>query len=107
MNTFTPRDLQLIITVGTFLLGMLTFVVGVLVLVSGTMRHDLREITSQTARLAQKGLTEEISGLVGNASTLINTINEMSHTTVGIGIFLTLLGLALMGLAGWLAFQIH
>ncbi len=107
MNTLTPRDLQVAITVGAFLLGMLTFTTGVLVLISGTLRRDLREVTSQTARLAQKGLAEELSGLVGNASTLINTVNEMARTAAGIGVFLTLLGLILMCVAAWLAFQIQ
>ena len=107
MDTLSPRDLQLAMTVGGFLLGMLTFSTGVFILVSGIMRRDLREITRETAQLAQKGLTEELSGLVGNASTLIHTVNEMARTAAGIGVFLTLLGLALMSISAWLAFQIH
>lgn len=107
MDTLSPRDLQLAMTVGAFLLGMLTFSTGVFILVSGILRRDLREITRETAQLVQKGLTEELSGLVGNASTLINTVNEMARTAAGIGVFLTLLGLVLMIVSAWLAFQIH
>jgi hypothetical protein len=70
------------------------------------MRRDVREITGQTSRLAQKGLAEELSGLVGNASTLLAAVNDMVRTAAGIGIFLSLLGLALMALAAWLVFQI-
>jgi hypothetical protein len=107
MESFSPRDLQLAMTVGAFLLGMLTCSTGVFILVSGAMRRDLRDLASQTTKLAQKGLADEISGLVGNASTLINTVNEMARTTAGIGIFLTLLGLVLMAVSAWLVFKIQ
>ena len=103
---FSPHTLQLAMTTGAFLLGMLTFVTGVFILAMNTMRQDIREITGQTSRLAQKGLAEELSGLVGNASTLLAALNDMVRTAAGIGIFLSLLGLALMALAAWLIFQI-
>jgi hypothetical protein len=91
---------------GAFLLGMLTLITGVLILVTNTLRKDLREISGDTVRLAQKGLAEELSGLVGNASTLIAAVNDMVRTATGIGIFLTVLGLALMAVAAWLVFRI-
>ncbi len=106
MDLLTPFELQLAITVGVFLLGVLTFLTGGLILVTNVLRRDLYDLARQTARVAQKGLAEDLSGLVGNASTLMSTINEMARTTAGIGIFLTLLGLALITVAGWLAFQI-
>ncbi len=107
MTTFTPHTLQIAMTAGAFLLGMVTFSTGVFILVFNIMRRDVKEITGQTARLAQKGLAEEISGLVGNASTLISAVNDMVRTAAGIGIFLSILGLALMALSAWLAFQIQ
>jgi hypothetical protein len=106
MTPLSPQILQVAMTAGAFLLGMFTFGTGVLILAANTMRRDLKEITAQTTRLAQKGLAEEISGLVGNASTLIGAVNDMVRTAAGIGIFLSLLGLALMALAAWLVFQI-
>jgi hypothetical protein len=102
MNLIDLRDLQLLMLVGMFMLGGLTFITGVLILVSGAWGRELRSITSQTARLAQKGLTEEISGLVGNASNLMNTINEMVRTATGIGVFLTVFGGILMSITCWL-----
>jgi hypothetical protein len=60
---------------------------------------DLRTIARQTTALAQKGLTEEISGLVGNATALIAAVNDLVKTTSGIGIFLILVGIVAIGCA--------
>jgi len=99
------NELQLFMLVGMFLLGGLTFVLGVAVLVVGVWGKDLRAVTAQTSRAAQKGLAEEISGLVGNASNLLSAINGMIQTTTGIGVFLTITGALLMGLAYWFMLQ--
>lgn len=102
MNALTLHEIQLIMAGGMFLLGIGTFLTGVLILVSGSWWRDLRTLTSQTSKIAQKGLAEEISGLVGNASALLTSINEMVHTTTGIGVFLTIIGLILMSVTFWL-----
>lgn len=102
MKSIDLRDIQLIMAGGMFLLGIGTFLTGILILVAGSWWRDLRTLTAQTTRIAQKGLAEEISGLVGNASALLNSINEMVHTTTGIGVFLTIIGLSLMSITFWL-----
>ncbi len=102
MNAINLHDIQLIMAGGMFLLGTVTFLAGVLILINGSWRRDLQSLTAQTARIAQKGLAEEISGLVGNASSLLSAINEMVHTTTGIGVFLTITGVILMGITFWL-----
>jgi hypothetical protein len=102
MNSFGFQDIKLIMAGGLFFLGIGSFLTGVLILVAGSWWHDLRTLTAQTTRIAQKGLTEEISGLVGNASTLLNSINELVHTTTGIGVFLTITGIFMMGVTFWL-----
>jgi hypothetical protein len=102
MNSFDLHDIQLIMAGGMFFLGIGTFLTGVLILVAGSWWSDLRTLTTQTSRIAQKGLADEISGLVGNASVLLNSINEMVHTTTGIGVFLTITGLVLMSITFWL-----
>jgi hypothetical protein len=105
MSLIGLDDLRLFMLVGMFLLGSLTFILGVAVLIIGVWGQDLRAITAQTSRIAQKGLAEEISGLVGNASNLLNTINSLVQTTTGIGVFLTIAGALLMGLAYWFILQ--
>jgi hypothetical protein len=106
MDIFSLQDLQILMLIGMFLLGGLTFVTGVAILASGAWGRDLRTITTQTTRLAQKGIAEDISGLVGNASTLLTTINEMIRTATGIGVFLTIAGAILMGITIWFVLQV-
>ena len=93
MYAHSYSDLLLIITTTLFLLGTITFVIGVIILLTRTMGRDIRAITKQTSRLAQKGLVDNLSGLVGNASALLTATSQMVRTTAGIGVLLVFLGL--------------
>jgi hypothetical protein len=96
MENITVNELQLIMLIGIFLLGSITFLLGLAILVYGAWGKDLRTLADQTTRLAQKGLTDEVSGLVGNASALLTTLNEMTRTSTGIGFYMTIIGALLM-----------
>jgi uncharacterized protein YoxC len=80
-----------------FVIGILTFIAGVLIMVVKVMGSDVSAIARQTTKLGQKGLAEDISGLVGNASALLDAVNGMVKTSAGIGIFLILISFILMG----------
>src|SRR5512139_1090740 len=99
MENLSPNELQLFMLIGIFLLGSITFLLGLAILMYGAWGKDLRNIADQTARLAQKGIAEEISGLVGNASTLMTTLNDLMRTSNGIGFYLTIVGALLMFLS--------
>jgi hypothetical protein len=99
-------EIQLMMAVGLFVVGVITFWVGVFLLAFRSAGKDVHAIATQTTRLAQKGLAEDIAGLVGNASALINAMNDLVRTTTGIGIFLTINGLLLMGFAIWFVLRI-
>jgi hypothetical protein len=99
MENLNANELQLFMLIGIFLLGSITFLLGLAILMYGAWGKDLRTIADQTARLAQKGIAEEISGLVGNASTLMSTLNEIMRTSNGIGFYLTIIGGLLMFLS--------
>jgi hypothetical protein len=96
MENINPNDLQLFMLIGIFLLGSITFLLGLAILMYGAWGKDLRTIADQTTSLAQKGIAEEISGLVGNASTLMSTLNDVMRTSNGIGFYLTIIGALLM-----------
>lgn len=106
MFSLNTPEVQLSMGIGLFVIGVFTFWIGVIILVSRTTGRDVRTIASQTTRLAQKGLAEEIAGLVGNASTLLTALNDLVRTAAGIGIFLTVIGLLLMGSSIWLVLRI-
>jgi hypothetical protein len=106
VSTITPLTLILIIVIALFLLGVVTFIGGILILAFRTNNKDIKTLATQTTRLAQKGIAEDVAGLVGNASALLEATNEMVRTTKGVGIFLTILGILLMAAASWLVLQI-
>lgn len=92
-------QLQLAMIGGLFLIGLISFIIGVVVLLTRSVGRDIRALVNQTTFLAKKGLAEEVAGLVGNVSALLNATNELIKTTAGIGVFFILLGVALMGTA--------
>ena len=101
MDPIQLHNLQYTMLIGIFTLGVITFCAGVLILLTGAWGKDLRATLTQTNRLAQKGLADEVSGLVGNASTLLATINELMRTRNGIGITLIITGGIMMLIPCW------
>jgi hypothetical protein len=106
MFTITPQDLLYLIIFSLFGLGTLSTLLGIIVLLSRSMGKDVQTLAKQTSRLAQKGLSEDIAGLVGNASSLLDALNQLIKNTAGVGVFLTLLGLIFIITAGILTLQI-
>ncbi|HBF40720.1 MAG TPA: hypothetical protein DDW19_02760 [Anaerolineaceae bacterium] len=106
MFSMTVSDFLLSMATALLVIGVIVMGVGVFVLVSKMLGNDIRTIANQTTKLAQKGITEDITGLVGNARTLIEALNDMVKTTAGVGVFLILLGIGLMGAAYALVLQI-
>jgi len=107
MFSMTVNDFLLSMATALLICGIVMLGIGVYTLIGKLMGKELRTIADQTAKLAQKGITEEISGLVGNARTLIEALNGMVKTTAGIGILLLLLGIILLAAAYGLVLQIN
>ncbi len=104
----TFENLVIYIISGMFLVGLGTFLVGVYILtLKSPTSNDVKTLTAQTAQLAQKGIAEDVAGLVGNASQLLDAMNQLVRTTRGVGMFLTILGMLIMALAGWIAIQVY
>jgi hypothetical protein len=96
MNTIEPTQILLLVAGVLFILGVITFITGLIILASKAMSRDIRTISKQTAQLAQKGIAEDVAGLVGNASALMNALQQMVKTATGIGVFMVLLGVILI-----------
>jgi hypothetical protein len=89
-------DFQMTMATVTFFLGLVVLAISIIILVRQAIGRDIQTIAKQTAILAEKGITENIAGLVGNASALINALHDLSKTNTGIGVFLVFLGIALL-----------
>jgi hypothetical protein len=99
-------DIKLLMVIGLFLLGAITLLVGIILLITRSAGKEVRTLATQTAKLARKGIAEDVAGLVGNASNLLSATNELVRTSAGIGVFLAVLGFLLMGAGIWLVLQI-
>jgi hypothetical protein len=107
MFTITPHDLLYVIIFTLYGLGILCTILGISVLLSRAIGRDVKTLATQTARLAQKGLAEEVAGLVGNASSLLDALNQLIKSTAGVGVFLILMGLTFIAVAALLTLKIY
>jgi len=96
MFAMSSNDFIMTMALVLLVIGVIVLGIGVYTLVKKVLGKELNTIADQTVKIAQKGITDEISGLVGNARALIEVLNEMVKTTTGIGIFLVILGGLLM-----------
>lgn len=103
---FTPFNVLLIMAITGFSIGLITFAAGILILGLKPSTLDIKNLITQTSNLAQKGIAEDISGLVGNASALLGAMGDLVRTTSGVGVFLAILGMILMIGSAWLAWQL-
>jgi hypothetical protein len=103
-----PADqFMLLMAITLFILGLLSIIIGITILVTRTASKEVRTLATQTTRLAQKGLSDDIVGLVGNTSALLEALNALVRTTAGIGVFITIVGLLMMVASGWFVYQLY
>lgn len=91
----SPQQFIMIMTGVLFFSGLVNLVIGVIILSSQAIGKNVKTIADQVTTLAQKGISEDISGLVGNASSLLNAMNQLVRSTAGIGIFLVVVSFVL------------
>lgn len=98
---------ELIYKIGLILLGVgaVTFSIGMFILVSRVLGSGINKIASETKKIVQKGIAEEMAGLVGNASVLIESLNQLVQTSAGVGVFLVIIGALIMGGSMYLLMQ--
>jgi hypothetical protein len=106
MIALTLRDTQILIAGAVFVLGCMCILLGAYVLISRGYSREVKALAAHTARLGQKGLAEEVSGLVNSASTLVAALTELVRSANGVGLFLMTLGLMMLGAAYWIITEI-
>ena len=64
---------SLYLKIGLILLGFgsISFFTGLFVLITRVLGGGINKIAKETQKIVQKGIAEEVAGLVGNASVLI------------------------------------
>ena len=100
-------DMQIVIGSAVFVLGCMCVLLGIFVLVTRGYSRDIRALASHTARLGQKGMAEEITGLVRSATELVGALSGLVKTASGAGLFLVTLGMVMIASAYWVVTQIQ
>ena len=86
------KFILLVMDAALFCLGTLMVLFGLGILAKKAFGAEVQELATTTSKLAQKGIADDIAGLVGNASALMNALQDMVKTARGIGTFLILFG---------------
>lgn len=107
MIPLTLTDIQVLIASSVFVLGLLCIVLGIVVLVTRGYSREVKALASHTARIGQKGITQDVAGLVQSASELVNAINGLVRTASGVGVFLISLGLLMLAGAYWIVTNVN
>ena len=102
-----PNEFIKIMATVLFVVGLITLGLGIFILAKQAIGKVIQTIAEQTTKLAQKGISEDISGLVGNASSLIAALDQLVRSTAGIGVILILVSFALLGSSYALIIQIR
>jgi hypothetical protein len=96
MIPFSMAETQILIAATLFVLGLICFLLGVFVLMTRGYTGEVRALAAQTAQIGQKGIGQDITGVVQSASELVAAINQRVKTATGVGVFLTCTGLLMV-----------
>ncbi|MDK2981857.1 MAG: hypothetical protein PWQ55_2204 [Chloroflexota bacterium] len=106
MFALSANDFVLTLAGIVLALGVIAFIVGLFTLAFRVSSGDFNEITASSAKLAEKGLTDDVSDLVNGISEVLKSITEMTKTKVGVGIFLIFVSFVLFVVAYYLVSRV-
>jgi hypothetical protein len=94
---------QVLMAVILFVLGLSSCVAGLWTILSKQYQQALKRISAQSAKVSSKAVTEAgLAPLIQAMSGLVQAINQLIRTSVGVGVFLCLAGVALCAVAFWM-----
>lgn len=86
-----------------FILGLVACAAGLWTLIAQGSGRTLRGISEQSHRLQARALGEvTVSPMIDASARLVEAINQLVRTAMGIGAFLCLIGIALCVIAFWI-----
>lgn len=102
LATLTPTHIRLIMGFSLFPVGLLAMIGGMLILAFGPYRDEAKVLAQQSARISQKGLTDNITLVAQSATSLVDAVNSLIRTTSGNAIVLIVVGAAMEAAAYWI-----
>jgi hypothetical protein len=98
----TPPNLRMIMGLAFFPLGLTSIVGGLLILGIGPYRNEAKLLAQQSARIGQKGLTDDITLVTQSATALVDSVNNLIKTASGNAIVLIVVGALCEAASYWL-----
>ena len=102
MFALTANDFVFTLAGVVLFLGVISFIVGLFTLAFKITSGDYAKISSQSAKLISKGLTDDVSEMMGNASSLLESLTQMSKTRAGVGMVLIIVAFVIFIIAYYL-----
>jgi len=106
MFPLTANDFVLTLASAVLILGVVSFVIGLFTLAFKISNGEFSEISSQSAKIMSKGLTDDVSDLMGNASSLLASVTQMTKTKAGVGMFLVIVSFVFFIISYYLVSQL-
>jgi hypothetical protein len=92
--------IQQIMAISLFSLGVLACLAGIWTVLAREYQQALKGLSAQSSRLHARALTEVgVVPAIDAAARLVEAVNQLVRTAMGVGAFLCLIGLALCVLA--------
>jgi hypothetical protein len=99
---FNPLTLRLMMGLTFFPLGLGSIITGLVILAAGPYKQEAKVLAQQSARIGQKGLTDDITLVAQSATALVEAVNSLIKTTSGNAIVLIVVGALCECAAYWL-----
>jgi hypothetical protein len=94
---------QAAMAVCIFLLGLCSCVAGLWTILSRQYQRMLKSISAQSAKVSSKAVTDAgLAPLIEAMSGLVEAIDRLVRTSIGVGVFLCLAGVALCLVSFWM-----
>lgn len=89
--------LRLLVALVNLLFGAVFLIAGLRKMLAAEYLPAMRALASQSAKISQKSLTEDMAQIAQAASKLCDSVTRMVRTSSGSGAFLVLVGMIFLG----------
>lgn len=96
--------IQLVMAAALFVVGIVMIVAGLFIILAREYQETMKLLSTQAPKLAGKAITDQtVLAAIEGTTRLLDSVKGLIQTAVGVGAFLCLFGVAVCGLAFWMA----
>ncbi len=97
------ETIQAVMAASVFLVGLCSCIAGIWMILSRQYQQVLKSISAQSAKVSSKAVTDAgLAPLIQAMSSLVEAIDKLVRTSIGVGVFLCLAGLILCLASFWM-----